>query len=310
MVNEMPSEFGRNAVENLYVQFCLLQDLFPPDCTSVRVDVYKLETSNAEVADQVDRTTHQLLTECMIPMKSIEALRKFKVDMKSEVKPAVDISSPLQEETEAKLGVIKLSSKTLQDQRRWFQERLSVAPYSEVLYSFGTLNGTTLSLEQLYASKYSTVVAYCLSSLFLHEREEFATAFRTALEVDENQILENPGSSGGEQEMKQACQALNNVDDIFHDVIDPLRDIREMTHAICRGTHPVDGKVLDAAVGGCTLRRSTWKKADDWQFCTTNLNIHLMSSEFFSHSELATDSFDHTRANSAIHFTPTVTLGR
>ena len=69
----------------------------------------------------------------------------------------------------------------------------------------------------------------------------------------------------------------------------------------------VENNVIDIKVGGSLLRRSVWKKLKEWQYITTNLNIHLMLSQHVPEKEL----FDEAAvfSNKFIHVIPSVTLG-
>jgi len=55
------------------------------------------------------------------------------------------------------------------------------------------------------------------------------------------------------------------------------------------------GMVISPDLGGSQLRRSVWKKSPVWQFCTTNLNVHVMSWRKFSDTDMKTHAhLDHT----------------
>ena len=81
----------------------------------------------------------------------------------------------------------------------------------------------------------------------------------------------------------------------------------------------VQNAVISHEVGGNYIRRSVWKKISNWQYCTTNLNIHIMASKLCPFEDLLSGQFDTPADNSGrtsdadnlsdMHFAFHITLG-
>jgi len=54
-------------------------------------------------------------------------------------------------------------------------------------------------------------------------------------------------------------------------------------------SYDVIANYISSDDGGCFLRRSTWKKLPLWQYATTNLNIHMFTTEATSDEELLSE---------------------
>lgn len=87
-----------------------------------------------------------------------------------------------------------MSSRTLYQQRAELTKALKIAPYSEIMYTFPTTTGKTLSLEQLYASKYSVSVAQALLNMWQLERNEYIFEIVDKLRAELNKISDNSAS--------------------------------------------------------------------------------------------------------------------
>ena len=87
-----------------------------------------------------------------------------------------------------------MSSRTLYQQRAELTKALKIAPYSEIMYTFPTTTGKTLSLEQLYASKYSVSVAQALLNMWQLERNEYIFEIVDKLRAELNKISDNSSS--------------------------------------------------------------------------------------------------------------------
>jgi hypothetical protein len=325
----------------------------------IKIHVLRIdnESGNSSTKDgaRSGGNTATLLAKCVIAKRVFDFKPPIMIKMKVIQPPIMDIAVPQFKEPEVLLGIVKLTSYHLDDCRKWFQSSFRSAPYSEVLYSFGSNSGLTLSIEQLYASRYSTAVGLSLVSLWQKERdgqyrgmrEEVAEHMRR---VDALTILSGvqssaaqslasfqgdnsglsavvssmsvspPNTSAGasttaiaaleEQKKKiieSARQSLEAMDEICQENSELLQLI---IHEIYNASRGMDVKcnVIGADVGGAVLRRSTWKKYTVWQYCATNLNVHLLTSRLFSFQEvLDADSVGgNTRR---LHCVPTITLG-
>jgi len=92
-----------------------------------------------------------------------------------------------------------MSSRTLYQQRAELTKALKIAPYSEIMYTFPTTTGKTLSLEQLYASKYSVSVAQALLNMWQLERNEYIFEIVDKLRAELNKISDNTSSESHEK---------------------------------------------------------------------------------------------------------------
>lgn len=85
------------------------------------------------------------------------------------------------------------------------------------------------------------------------------------------------------QRTKHILKEINDVMiENYHDCDD------HCTQALEGETFP--GMVISPDVGGSQLRRSVWKKSPVWQFCTTNLNVHVMTWRKFSDGDVKSNA--------------------
>jgi hypothetical protein len=254
----------------------------------------------------------------------VKSVLKFKMKVKMQL--PVDIAVPLFKDAEVTLGLVRISSNTLNQHRYWLQKTMKITPYSEILYSFVTNNGVTESLEQLVASKYGTSVGQAMISLLSAERQDFLQdRIRTLKENFANVVrdLDNKARIGsvdasagdGSVEDKVTAlyepyrQAIESIEEVFQESNELGSIILANFDNVTQGKE-VKNNVIPIDVGGGILRRSVWKKITIWQYCTTNLNLHLMLNKFISHRDAYSgiDS-DHSNYRGNILYTPTITLG-
>lgn len=289
-----------------------------------------------------------LLAKCVIAKRVFDFKPPIMIKMKVIQPPIMDIAVPQLKEPEILLGIVKLTSYHLDNCRQFFQSSFRTAPYSEVLYSFGSNSGLTLSIEQLFASRYSTAVGVALVSLWHKERESQYRGIRDEIadhmrRVDQLSVLGSHDTSGSANAniTSQTSMAMTNsasnphtatltaavaaLEDQKKKLIESARQSLEATEEICienselsaliihechNASRGIDVKcnVIGAEVGGGVLRRSTWKKVSLWQYCATNLNVHLLTSRVFSFQEVF-DS-DLVAGNTRrLHCVPSITLG-
>jgi hypothetical protein len=336
------------------------------DYRDIKIHVLRIdnESSNSSTKDgarsggNTGTGQQSLLAKCVIAKRVFDFKPPIMIKMKVIQPPIMDIAVPQLKEPEVLLGIVKLTSYHLDDCRKWFQSSFRAAPYSEVLYSFGSNSGLTLSIEQLYASRYSTAVGLALVSLWQKERdgqyramrEEVAEHMRRvdaltilsgvqapvspvlASSLGDNSGLSSMNATGSslsvsppnstmganttaiaalEEQKKKIIESarlsLETMDEICQENNELLQLIIHEFHNASRGAD-VKCNVIGAEVGGAVLRRSTWKKYTVWQYCATNLNVHLLTSRVFSFQEvLDADSVGgNTRR---LHCIPTITLG-
>lgn len=356
--------YGENYVSDYRIHFSIVQDMIPEACKEIRFVVYRQENEmNYREPSKASNLNMQLeMAKCIIPKKMFDAHANLKVAMQVKMEIPMDIAVPLFKEAQVILGVSRISSRVLYRQREALAKTLKMNPYSEILFSFATTRGKTLSLEQLYASKYSVSVAQALLNMWQLERNEFIFEMIDKLRKDLSAISEtctledckpatgNKRASGGVDaatahaiaQMAAAQQAhtahghththgqsaeerhLNKIEHMLA-AIATIEDLQqeslECTALVLENCVKMEnckdviGNVIDPAVGGSFLRRSTWKKYTAWQYCATNLNIHLMLTKHFSFAECLQPGGagsvdpDQQYLGGGLHCTPTVTMG-
>jgi hypothetical protein len=340
--------YGRTTLESVQLYFALLQDPFPIEDDFVTIQVYKHEAFAANDTNNqvVNNSNLTKLCSCVFPRSAVEANTDakgnttagsvYKVDMKVTNSHSVDISNPVEEAAAAVLGLVRLSSAKLQYTRSWLANTLDGTPYSEVAYSFGTQSGQTLSVEQLFVSKYPMQVASAFTRLLLAERRPMVESLLSILESEEEKLAlermnyaahahtngagnsSNMIDEGDHPAMQYALQheavlsALELADELHDDVLEMYTKSCDFTTGIINSTVTVNSTVIGEQVGGQCLRRSVWKKVPNWQFCTVNLNLHIMSSVHFSYDELLGNPVKRSRdvsGSNTATVIPTLTLG-
>ncbi len=160
MVSDRPS-YSESYVADVKIFFNVLESLIPETCKEVKIVVYRQENNDVnmrEGAKGSDLNMQLEIARTIIQKKVFDFKSIFKIKMKVKMQLPVDIAVPLFKDADVTLGVVKLSSFILNQHRSWLAKNFKISPYSEILYSFGTSSGMTLSLEQLFASRYSTAI--------------------------------------------------------------------------------------------------------------------------------------------------------
>jgi hypothetical protein len=331
-ITERP-DYGRTSLENVSVHFCLPQSPFNHNFDYVFVQVLKLDAGlleetkvkegnklkPAEVGPNMNKISF-----CYIPRKAIEDKHIFRVSMKVATQTTVDLSNPIEVKISATLGVVRMSSSALFNQRKWFADVYGIQPYCEVPYSFATSSGQTLSLEQLYASRYTTLVADAMGQLLLSERKPIIVSLNSILEDEEAQLrdertnleaherasdAENDAYASIVNKHEALLDDLDLLTEISNSILVPFEEATDFNSAVLAGAEIVPSKVIAAELGGCFLRRSIWKKDENWQYSTVNLNIHLMVSQHYSFSDLTNPKSKQRITCKDLHVIPTITLG-
>jgi hypothetical protein len=294
-VNEKTDSGGY--VEDLKIHFGLLQDIFPDNVFVVKFEVYKRESKQ-----------DTLLCSAIFNKKEIDNKYVSQVSCKTQIPSNIaDISIPTNEPPSANIGIIKLSSEKLYTHRVNCSKMFDIVPYSEKLFTFNTIEGSTISLEHIYASKYGIIVSHSLITFLYSDRKDGVLKFFRGLQDKVAEMESNENEQSVELfhgETKESLrQSLNNWEQMSKALSDGERLCREncINSLECR----TEDTIIDSDVGGCVLRRSVWKKNEEWQFSTTNLNIHLMSSQAFNVEEMKSGN----SPEGDIHVIPTITLG-
>lgn len=277
----------------------------------------------------------------IIPRKVFEFKSVLKFKMKVKMQLPVDIAVPLFKDAEVTLGVLKLSSFILNQHRYWLQKTMKITPYSEILYSFVTNTGVTQSLEQLVVSKYGTSVGHAMISLLSAERQDFLQErirtlkenFASVVRDLDNKARLGGGGGGGsgmdggaggagggsgvdgsvEDKVTALYEpyrlAIESIEEVFHESNELASIILNNFDNVTQGKE-VKNNVIPVDIGGGLLRRSVWKKITIWQYCTTNLNLHLMLNKYFTHRDVyANVDSENTNYRGNIVYSPTITLG-
>jgi len=224
--------------------------------------------------------------------------------MKVISKHQVDLTNPQLQEPEGKIGILRVSSSELSLARASIGRTLRLKPYSEVMYVFKATNGILMTLEQLFASQYSVLASKSLIKLFLKEREPFIRS----------ELIKNEEKRSSSQSVTKDLNFENlalSMEEVMQKIHDEhlcdIQDVLEYYKAILTKSDNIDtsdeaiANVVPADEGGCFLRRSSWKKLKLWQYATTNLNVHMVTSKSFSDGELLEefafdDLFDPSKA--------------
>jgi len=309
--------YGENYVSDYSIHFTMLQELIPEDCKEIRFIVYRQENDmNYNEPAKASNLNMQLeMAKCIIPRKLFDSNHILKVGMQVKMEIPMDIAVPLFKEAEVQLGIVRMASKNLFSHRAELTRALDVSPYSEMMYSFVTTTGKTLSLEQLYVSQYSVSVPHALMKLRQRERKQFFSELliEYRAELDRlSEIADNNSSSAHRQTPLRnkvdtiaatAAGIVTHAEDPTASAIekylhavgileDALSESKEAIHIVLRNCDNMEQKknvlnnVIDTRLGGNVLRRSVWKKYTAWQYSATNLNIHTMTSKHFTFSEV------------------------
>jgi hypothetical protein len=210
----------------------------------------------------------------------------------------------------ANLGVVVLSSALMYQRRMKLTSDMKCSPYAENMFCFRTVSGEAMVLEQLFASRYSLTVAKAMLGLIIPERKTILSETKNLVKSDLKkaisalknipskaalQELDDMLTGGGDLEGKNTIETVsraealqrtkNVVKEISEVMLEGYRDCEDhCTQALEGETFP--GMVISPDVGGSQLRRSVWKKSPVWQFCTTNLNVNVMTWRKFSDNDL------------------------
>lgn len=318
------------------IHFSAMEDLIPDTCKDIRVVVYRQE--NEMIGKELSKATNlkmqHEIAKCIIPKKLFDAQPIIKCTMPAKVEIPMDIAVPLFKDAEITLGIVNLKSYALYEEREQLREKLDSNPYAEILYSFATQNGKTLSLEQLYASKYSISATQALVSLWQLERNEHSFDDINKMRNDLNRyssiLISNDKShhhpindssikvssesisesTAADQVIEQMKQAIDHIENILLEDLQNTAMVLENCDKTEAGVDLVNN-VLDPSVGGGILRRSVWKKITCWQYAATNLNLHLLVTKVFSADDLLHPAKSSNRNDShqPTHCIPSVTVG-
>lgn len=284
------------------------------------------------IGDHAIHIQHEAIARAVIPIRNWNEHPVFYSPMKVLADTQADISNPSVNAPSAMLGVLKLTSGTLACKRKKIIEAFNSNPYAEMLYSFQTVSGQTLSLEQLFASPYSVTVPVAFVKFIKLDRESSIIRLVSAAKNDKDMLefeinrlqgygadaLSRPRHSFAVSDISPAhesqylselmlgyeitAQAL----EVMQGVYDDSRATFELIMENCQEcTSNVKGQRTESTnsatsavandhnIGSNCLRKSAWKKHPQWQFSATNLNLHILMSRHFHYDEMISHSKSH-----------------
>ena len=129
----------------------------PFDARLVRISVFRVESEiNIKEPGKMNNLHLQLeMARVILTKKQFDGADILKVPLKVMVELPVDLAVPSFKEAQVIAGIIKVRSHTLHVCRNKLADMWAQKPYSEAFFSFCSRDGITMSLEQLYATKYS-----------------------------------------------------------------------------------------------------------------------------------------------------------
>jgi hypothetical protein len=313
-ITEKPA-YTESYINDINIHFNALQCLVPETCRDIKIVIYRQvnDSTSKEPKKGEDLNLQMEVARTVLPRKLFESKSILKIKMKVKMKLPVDIAVPLIKDGEAVIGIVKLSSPQVQTHRLWWKKAIGMTPYCEILYSFGTTTGMTLSLEQLYASPYAMTTAQSLLSLWNQERyyysqmmiQQLKEHFGSMSMIDPDQLRSSAAAGGsglasfGSNESEdRIANGLEPYRPMLESIDDAIQESYQLSNLIlescdlCFNGEEVKNNVLPKDYGGHLLRRSVWKKITTWQYCTTNLNIHFLIDKYFTFHELLHD-FEH-----------------
>ncbi len=263
---------------------------------------------------------HPMLCRCVFDTESVIREKTFVVKM--------TIDSTVLEHAgsghfpSAYLGLSRVDSKKLYQCRQNYNTAFHIKPYSEVLYAFpGTDNENLLSLESLYASPYGATCCRAFNNFIKDERLTDYKAIQTRLkheivEMSQANLRKNRMSKKKDSELALIAKQVEKKQELLITLEHIVYEIcvnSMMVQELCVETTSSKNKLakdsydvlIEPDCGGNFLRRSAWKTILDWQYITTNLNIHLLTTDHMRIDPNATMP----DVDSIVDVIPTITLG-
>lgn len=318
-------------VQEVYVHFKLLLRAPPPSCRAVTVVLYRVERRGGQSED-MGVPPHEVLAQCLIKTKSFDSseITKYKMDPTPDI--LMDLI-PFEPNSVATLGVRRLKSSVLNRHRLVSRRILELTPYAEACYALQTTKGPSLALEQLYASKNSISVASALLSLTRNERipvlRQLVDVISALVDDVQSQFSDRASTVGTDnpgmrESMAQHFDHLRGANSRRDFLTKLLAECVEFSNTYHRETGEALelydvamkgdpegflGAVIGNSVGGAVLRRSTQKTDPRWQYCATNLNVHMILIKD-PNEKGSTESASSSVSESLwVHYVPFITLG-
>lgn len=318
------------------VRFNVLQEKFASKYTLIKVELHKLGSKESTEKLDIDgwqaSSLQKSLGDFVFARTSVASLDSFRFKMHVDKKhTAMHLDSMLPVSLVVPtitVGIQSIHSNAMYARMKALKDVIGVDPYGDMLYSFPTHdNQQVLSLEQIYAVDDGVRVSYGVAKLFSDERSRLISDMVVACGIELRMLEANQKVMSGLGVKDASIAALVDMDSYEAEFMHKFERVKraDLTlkgllsetveaktnankHCIDALSGEINGHIIGALEGGCVLRRSVWKKTPTWQYCTTNLNIHVMSS----HSVLPTVPMSSEKAKLSrtdIHTIPTITLG-
>lgn len=339
-------------IAKCHVNFSTLAPVIPENVKSICAAVFNADIGQEELAGDT-MLLNDSLCYYTFPRSHMNHTA-FYADMKVSTRETkVDLTNPNVDPKSAKLGVITVESEALYRARDYVTRVIPYNPYSEKVFSFRLVEGYTLSNEQIFASIYSVKASRAFIEMIIDEREPVLAGwlkhlqiFMRAKEDDlasanlrirESSNERNTVNSGNLDTFLNTMSENLEASDLLQLLVMKLELAKETyDKCVCDLEDIIvlyDGVTVDnldttdqiqnlikGAQAGGYLRRSPWKKASLWQYATTNLNIHMVTSsimrndQVISGKERAKDEEGEEEGwrrelDENIIFSPVITLG-
>ena len=334
-------------IPSYIVRFTLLQELFTKSgylnikvvvmLLSSNITQDKLNTAQSKVNQRVISTL--VFQTAALQSSPIQASMMVCKNFQRHIEQSAPVEIP---KGVVEIGFVSIKSVVLMQQQAEIRKFFCVSPYAQRFYSFPCVSGQTMSNEVIFASDFGVQVARSLSKLICDERSIAINHIKTGILQDIKNIVSDKDfiSAFSHKNMslvdldadamillhrkESLDRALATIDEIVNDLLGKPPFFRFITSCtyyfrpieckldvlkLCIEllNNEVENNVIDVKVGGSLLRRSVWKKLKEWQYITTNLNIHLMLSQHVPEKELFNE--EAVFSNKFIHVIPSITLG-
>lgn len=304
---------GDNEMKDIHIQFQVMLPKIPEDCLAVSFDI-KQELHDSKTS----------LCRVAFNPKQIDS-PVFKLEM------FVLTSAARSVKPSAVLAVMVMSSNGLSQFREKVDDFMSsqsikTKPYAEKMYNSESVGGTTLILEQLYASRCSASVPASLLRLLSKERKKQYEDYLKKMK-DLKKRKEKEAGSSKEPNLLETSD-YDEVDcpksyELLREEFKEYEALMEKMKRTCEfALDPTNEKVVESfkdelqlpmiptiegsvSYGGTVLRKSKSRNNECYQAMATNLNVNMVSSQWVPYSKSTGGRCLHN----VIDVSPTITLG-
>jgi hypothetical protein len=333
-----------------HVHFSTLSPVIPENIHSVVAAVFNADYEPGE--DQ--RSIEQSLCYSILPPDVFMSHPTLHTHMTvSSREEQVDLTNPNVEPKSAQLGIVTVESQSLFYAREQVFRVIPYHPYSEKLFSFRVVDGCTLSNEQIFASIYGVESSRAFINMIIEEREPILEGWlkhvQTTMEIrredlsnedverrrkesttsrDFDSFMNNMQENLAEHdELITLAHRLEQAKETYDKSVCDLEDIIVLYDGVTAANLDVTDQIQNLIPGvqaGGHLRRSPWKKATLWQYATTNLNVHMITSSLLRNDQIISGGVDRfggrdsmarpsellgAQIDESILFSPVITMG-